>query len=223
MPTSEAKAELALGVDAGLGRRAKEGRRSYARRLALGAAALVPSALAAVVLPATPSAAAPKNVTISFVAVVAESRCAGFNVAPGDTVTGSYTYDSKTKDTQPDPAIGDDPTTTSGYGFRVDLGSFTAQSDPDAVNFFIEIVNDLSGGDNCMIRSYKNISSGPFIDLISWVLDDPTQKALKNDALPKRAPKLSDWQSPAGLTLENHDGSCFFRANVTSVDTLRNG
>ena len=85
MSTSEAKAELALGVDAGLGRRAKEGHRSYARRLALGAAALVPSALAAVVLPATPSAAAPKNVTISFVAVVAESRCAGFNVARGDT------------------------------------------------------------------------------------------------------------------------------------------
>jgi N-acetylneuraminic acid mutarotase len=179
---------------------------------------------------AQPAQAAP--ITIQFSAEVAVvddfSDLLGGAISVGNTITGEYTYESTTMDSNPLSAVGDYWHTTAPYGISVNAGGFVFSTDPANVGFLVEIVNDdLSPGfatDQYLLRSYNNLplSNGIPVGHIAWQLDDPTATALTSDALPTSLPVLTDWQSLFGLTLEGGTSqfpgaSYFIRAHVTNV------
>jgi len=150
-------------------------------------------------------------------------------IQPGDTVTGTYTYNAAASDTNSLPMVGDYWHTTTPYGVSLNVGGRIFETDPQNVSFLVELVNNHNGRDNYLFRSYNNrrLYNGLYVTYIAWQLDDPTQTALKSTTLAKTAPKLSSWQSLFGLTLEGSDtlsswgGNDFFiRAHVTQAQKI---
>jgi hypothetical protein len=144
-------------------------------------------------------------------------------VAPGDIITGIYTYDSFAVDSNPLEQVGDYRYTTAPNGIRLNVNGLTFATNPADVDFLLELVNDYNNSDNYVVISYNNLFSvsapgSNVSNAIDWQLDDPTQTALASTALPKTAPILTDWQSIFGLTISSDGDQHFFiRANVTSA------
>jgi len=118
-------------------------------------------------------------------------------INPGDIITGYYCYESTTPDSNPFDSVGDYWHYSSPYGIFLSVGGFNFQTDPDNVQFLVEIVNDNAGLDAYVVHSYNNlsISGGTIVEHISWQLDDSTQMVLTDTILPTIAPNLDDWQS----------------------------
>jgi hypothetical protein len=122
----------------------------------------------------------------------------GGRINVGDTITGHYTFDSDTPDTDWNGGSASDMVgrywhRTPPYGISLNAGGFVFQTDPDNVNFLIEIVNDYR--DNYGLISDRN---APLYDNVIvnciWVqLDDYPGTALLSDALPATPPVLEDW------------------------------
>ncbi len=150
----------------------------------------------------------------------------------GDVILGMYTYESSTPDSNVLPTVGDYWSSTAPSGIRLSANGLTFRTDPNNVNFLVEIVNDHFYRDNYLLRSYTNLplSDTVAVDHIAWQLDDPTATALSSEALPNGPPILADWQSLFGLTIEGHDlntGDQFYsderffvRAHVTNAALL---
>ena len=163
-------------------------------------------------------------ITIDIAAEIAEVDDLGGllegQVNVGDTITGSYTYDSATPDSNPLETIGNYEHFNAPYGVSLSVGGFVFQTDPDNVNFLVTILNDNNGSDDYTFGSYNNLplSNGVGVSFISWALDDYTATALSSDALPTTPPVLEDWESIAGLTITyGPKGSSMIRGHVTSA------
>lgn len=186
----------------------------------------------------TPEIAAQEssNITIKITAEVAYvddySNLLGGAIQVGDIISGEYTYDSATADSNSLPTVGDYWHDTAPYGIMINAGDFVFETDPNDVHFLVEIVNDHGNPprDNYLLRSYNNlpISDEVKVDHISWQLDDPTLTALSSEELPTEPPNLEDWTSIFGLTITGcvpdpyFPQDCgydefFIRAHVTSV------
>ena len=144
-------------------------------------------------------------------------------VAPGDIITGFYSYNSFAVDSNPLPEVGDYRYTTAPNGIRLNVVGLTFGTDPANVDFLLEVTNNYENLDNYNLISYNNLfavsAMGQFVmNMIEWQLDDPTQTALSSAALPRTPPVLSNWQSIFGLTIWS-TGDDFFliRADVTSA------
>jgi hypothetical protein len=148
-------------------------------------------------------------------------------VAPGDVITGIYTYDSFAVDSNPLSQIGDYYYSTAPNGIRLNVNGLTFATDPRNVNFLLELVNNYQDSDNYIVISYNNFFSVSatgmsVMNIIDWQLDDPTQTALSSTALPRNAPVLSNWQSIFGLSISSDgDNHFLIRANVTSAVRTR--
>ena len=96
----------------------------------------------------------------------------GGQIAIGDIITGSYTYDTSTPDSNPLSTVADYVHSSPPYGVSLSVCGFTFQSDPDNPYFLIEILNDHTGMDGYLFRSYKNLPlpNGLEVDHISWQL-----------------------------------------------------
>ena len=144
-------------------------------------------------------------------------------VAPGDIITGIYTYDSFAVDSNPLPEVGDYSYTTAPNGIRLNVNGLRFGTNPANVDFLLEVVNNYQNLDNYVVISYNNLfavsAMGEFVtNTIDWQLNDPTQTALSSAALPRTPPVLSNWQSIFGLTISSMgDDSFLIRANVTSA------
>lgn len=141
-------------------------------------------------------------------------------VGVGDIITGWYTYESTTPETNPSPNVGDYEHFVSPYGIFLSVGGFDFQTDPANMNFLVEIIDDsISGGlhDSYIVRSYGNLplSNGASVDHISWILTDSSASALSSDALPTTAPILDEWQSVFGLRLHGERAGYIIDATVT--------
>ncbi len=115
----------------------------------------------------------------------------------GDIITGSYTYESTTPDSNPLPFVGDYWQSDPASGISLNAGGFEFKTDPADIKFLVEIGDNSQSGDDYYISSYNNV---PFRDVvavnqISWHLGDPTGTALSSIALPTTAPVLDDWDS----------------------------
>jgi hypothetical protein len=138
----------------------------------------------------------------------------------GDVITGTYVYESTTPDTNSLPTVGDYRHTTAPFGITLDAGGFVFRTDPNNVDFVVEIANDhgIPPRDNYLLGSSRNIFDisvppapiGPTFNQIGWQLDDPTHAALSSEALPTVPPVLRDWQSIFGLTIDSDTGGAFF-------------
>ena len=99
--------------------------------------------------------------TVSFTATVATvddplgQVC--FGIAPGDVITGTYTYDSKAKDTNSDPTVGDYwyYSAPDGITIRAGDGSETSSA-PSGTQFLVELVN--RDTDNYLPVSYTHLT-----------------------------------------------------------------
>ena len=202
------------------------------RLLAVSLVAFMVSVLGSIT-PQQAVAASDNPITIAITATVAEvddyANLLGGAIQPGDTITGTYTYNAATSDTNSLPTVGDYWHTTTPYGVSLNVDGRVFETDPQNVSFVVELVNDYTGRDNYLFRSYNNrrLYNGLYVTYITWQLDDPSQTALKSTALPRTAPKLSSWQSLFGLTLEGSDtlsswgGNDFFiRAHVTQAQKI---
>jgi len=163
-------------------------------------------------------------ITIEIAAEIAEvydiSGLLEGNVNVGDTITGSYTYDSTTPDSNPLETVGDYWHFSSPYGISLSVGGFVFQTDPDNVNFLVSVGNNHLGDDNYLLRSYYNLplSNGVWVEHISWHLVDYSATALSSTDLPTTPPVLEDWESIGGITIRyGPKGSSMIRAHVDSA------
>ena len=129
----------------------------------------------------------------------------GNNIHIGDTITGTYTYDSTGIDSNPLTGIN---LTVSGFDFK---------TDPFSVDFTLEVANNYIGADYYTVSSYSNLplSDGTPVQFIVWWLYDPTGTALSSDAMPLTAPDLSRWNY-SDLHI-SHDRDFGIGATVTSA------
>jgi len=141
------------------------------------------------------------------------------NISVGDTITGTYTYESTTLDTNPSPYVGAYEHFASPAGIFLSVGGFDFTTDPTNVDFLVEVVNNYPSGDYYLVRSYNNLalSNGTLVDHISWQLDDSTATALSNIDLPTSPPILDDWQAGNHLRLHGERFGYIVDAHVTSA------
>jgi len=140
----------------------------------------------------------------------------------GDTITGSYTYESTTPDSEPALKVGDYWHYALPAGVSLTVGGFEFRTNPSNVSFLVEVVNDYPTGDDYGYISYNNLplSNGTLVDYISWHLHDTTGTALSSDSLPATAPKfLSQWQYN-DLILEGEHSGYGIDATVTSAEVI---
>jgi hypothetical protein len=165
--------------------------------------------------PSASAATDPTRVTINLTAVVdIVDGSPPPGIAPGVVITGSYTYNPKTKDINPLVGVGDYVHNQQPYGIQLNMGDFSVQTDPENVDFQIEIVNDYNGSDNYTLISFNNTAG---VDIIHWQLNDPTQAALSNANLKKTAPVLSSWEQPSQLDVIGEDDAYLIRSHVTQA------
>ena len=143
------------------------------------------------------------------------------NITPGDIITGTYTYDSDTADSNPSSTVGDYWHYNSPFGISLNVGGFDFKTDPTDVEILIEVINNSTSGelhDGYGVLSYNNspLSNGVPVDMVSWWLRDNTANALLSDALLITAPVLDNWEQPWGLRLES-DRRFMVNADVTSA------
>lgn len=181
-----------------------------------------------------------ESITINITAEVATvddmGNTLGGAIEVGDIITGQYIYESTTLDTNLSATVGDYWHNTSPYGISLEVNGLFFATDPEDVQFLVEIVNDhyyQGGWDNYLLRSYNNLPlpGGIIVDHISWQLDDPTATALSSDALLIDPPILEDWQSIFGISITGFipdpffpfpwfENEYFIRAHVTSAIIL---
>ncbi|MHC4084688.1 MAG: PEP-CTERM sorting domain-containing protein [Planctomycetota bacterium] len=139
----------------------------------------------------------------------------------GDIITGSYSYDSDTPDSSPSSSLGTYRHYTPPYGINLSVGGFVFQTDPDNVDFILQVSNNNipSWVDNYVLRSYHNLplSNWVEVDHISWQLNDYSGAALSSDALPIIPPVLGDWENNYLLISLGYLGESGIQARVTSA------
>jgi len=143
-------------------------------------------------------------------------------IKPGDIITGAYTYDTSTPDSNPIPEVADYLHHAAPCGISLTVGGFDFKTDPANVDFLVEIINDSTSGglyDAYGLISYNNLTlyNGASVDEISWWLTDTSATVLSCTELPTTAPVLDDWQSIYGLRLDGVKDAFHISAHVTSA------
>jgi len=143
-------------------------------------------------------------------------------ISPGDTITGTYTYDLLTADSEPLGYGGLYEHDNPPAGISLHGGGFDFRTDPDNVDFVVAILNDYPpfAKDQVWMTSYNNLplSNGLAVDSISWQLDDPSATALDSTALPGGPLILDDWLLNPLLIHGPSRGACFgISAHVISA------
>jgi hypothetical protein len=126
-------------------------------------------------------------------------------VSVGSKISGTYTYDTNTPDTNPVIDVGDYLHYTSPCGVSLTVGGITFKSNLDNTMFKLGVTNGNPGiaRDSYGIRSFYNslILDGIQVDELSWALLDFSGTALSSADLPTTAPVLSDWGNDNTLYL----------------------
>jgi hypothetical protein len=115
-------------------------------------------------------------------------------ITAGGAITGTYTYDLTTPDSNPLGEVGDYEHRSAPSGIRMSVGGHDFTTDPGNVNFLIETIDNY-GGDAFLLVSYNNLFplEGIIFTNISWTLGDDTENAFSSASLPTTAPNVLDW------------------------------
>ena len=147
----------------------------------------------------------------------------GGQISIGDIITGSYTYDTSTRDTNPASSVGDYQYWSAPYGISLSLNGIVFATDPGNVNFLIELLDDHTGMDAYALRSYNNLSlsNGVWVDHISWVLVDYSRAALSSTKLSAEPPVLDNWPYDWGLRIHfGYKGGSLIQTKIDSVTVV---
>ncbi len=137
------------------------------------------------------------------------------SITNGTPFEGYYVFDTSAASENPDSTVGDYRYTTSAFGVTVKAGNYVFRSNPDHVNFLIELVNR-TNDDHYLFRSYNNVCSQPLlVDHISWQLDDTTGTALTSASLPPTPPVLASYTQIFGLMISG--GGCPYGFSIRGV------
>ena len=145
----------------------------------------------------------------------------------GDIITGTYDYESTTYDSNPSQTVGLYRHSSSPFGITLNAGGFVFRTDPNNVDFLLQILNDFDDPprDIYSLISYNNIFdlSVPSVEInrISWQIIDFTYAALSNDALKTKPPYLDDWQTLNSLiiiSISTTGEQFYIQAYVTSAN-----
>jgi hypothetical protein len=172
----------------------------------------------------------PTRITMQLTAVIATvddgHNLLGGSIEVGDTITGTYVYDSTIEDTNAAPTVGDYWHSTSPYGIFLEINDIEFETDLSDVDFLVEIANNhgTPARDNYLLRSYNNEDMAPdvAVDHISWQLDDYTATAISSIELTTSPPVLADWTSNYGITINGYlisdDTQTFYiRGHVSEI------
>jgi hypothetical protein len=155
----------------------------------------------------------------------------------GDIINGTYIYESITEDTNTSSEVGDYRHATAPFGITLEANGILFRTDPDNVDFLVEICNDHHNShDAYLLRSYNNLfditvplgdPSFPWSrdNHISWQLDDfishTALASTAGTALPTMPPVLSDWPhnflTISSQQIFGESQHFFISADVTSV------
>ncbi|MBL7153308.1 MAG: PEP-CTERM sorting domain-containing protein [Phycisphaerae bacterium] len=141
----------------------------------------------------------------------------------GDPVSGEYVYEADPGPGNTKSGVRDYWFRSGPYGINLTVGDFTIQSDPDNLEFLIEILNDWRGEDAYGVRSYNNLplSTGLAVDMINWQLLDYSGTALSGTSLLSEAPVLSDWPDHSGMRISlGYKGSLTLGTRISSVTVV---
>jgi hypothetical protein len=141
-------------------------------------------------------------ITIEIEAVVDNVWDGGYylegKIGPGDTIRGTYSYNSDMPDSATEPWLGEYEYSQHPYGMILGVGDFRFETAPEDVDFIIYVSNDRLSpkGDiyNIVSKSNLPLSNGTPVESIWWQLNDNTGSALSSDALPTTFPFLNDWE-----------------------------
>ncbi|MBN1846854.1 MAG: PEP-CTERM sorting domain-containing protein [Sedimentisphaerales bacterium] len=159
-------------------------------------------AVTMVILGAFPSRGRASLIEIAITAEITAVQDSGGlldgNVNAGDTITGSYIYDSEAIDTEPsNPYKGLYKFTQSPYGISLATGGFLFKTDPSNVDFTIGVINDKPPliNDIFGLDSDNNLPlhNGVPVRFISWQLDDLSGQAISSINLPIAGMDIEDW------------------------------
>ena len=141
----------------------------------------------------------------------------------GDVITGTYTFDTLTVDSEPAPDSGKYEFAPGVAGMSFVVNNLTMTSNQNAATgaYSIEIFNHL-GSDGYHVRSFVNLplTSGASLQEISINFFDPTGTALNSDLLLNAAPDLARYEySDINGYGRSADGLNFFnfQAKVNTV------
>jgi hypothetical protein len=146
----------------------------------------------------------------------------GGQIHINDTLTGTYTYDTSTPDSNPsNPAVGDYYHYSAPCGVSVTINGFNFRTDPNNIEFEVYIYDAQNSYADCYaFDSYHNspLPDGTLVERINWQITDSTGTALSSDALPTTTPNLDDWDMDGGLFIfgPGHWGFAI-SADITSV------
>ena len=136
------------------------------------------------------------NLSAEIIAVEDPDALLNGQLAGGDIITGSYTYNSDTPDTNPLTTVAGYEHFSPPYGITLYGGGFVFQTDPENVDFFVQIDNNHYGSEDGYFLSSENnlpLHDGIYVNGISWQLNDYSGTALSSVALPTTPPVLEDW------------------------------
>lgn len=151
------------------------------------------------------------------------------DIQPGDTITGTYTYDPTIEDSNSAETVGDYRHNSPPYGIFLEIQGHEFKTDLSNVDFLMELVNDhgTSPKDNYLLRSYNNAQLSPDVSVehISWQLDDSGADALTSTELTTEPPVLSDWTSTFGISIsgyqtDNEGNTFLIRGHVSEVSRV---
>jgi len=147
-----------------------------------------------------------------------DGYCLEDQIHVGDIITGWYTYDTATPDTNPSTNGADYWHYSPPCGIFLTVGGFEFRTDSANVNVLIEIVDNYPPDDDYLLRSYNNLSlsNGSLVDHISWWLYDPTGTALSSDDLSTTPPVLENWNLN-DLTIYGERVGYLIHGHVTSA------
>jgi len=142
----------------------------------------------------------------------------GEDIKIGAAISGTYSYDSGTPDSNPFERYGTywqyDP-----FGIMLDVGGHIFRSRHGDTKLLLEITND-NPHDDYFLRSYNNarLANGAPVDSISWHLLHRAGTALSSDSLLADAPALSQWEGNI-LTITG-DRAYGIKGHVESVRVI---
>ena len=106
------------------------------------------------------------------------------DVSDGAPFTGSYTFNLAQPDNDGFPFGATYNHTTAPYGMTVQIGSRVFRTNPDSVDFIIQLLDDYYGLDYYSVNSSHNLDTDSFaVDNIGFRLEDPTLSALNASTL----------------------------------------
>jgi hypothetical protein len=137
-----------------------------------------------------------------------------------DQISGTYKYGTTAVDKNPSLSTGDYEFKSAPFGISLNLDGMIFASNPQNVDFLIEINNDYNGKDSYIINSGNNLplSNGTAVAPIRWELNDNTAIALSNDGLISPDSVWRYWQDKTlAITCRGAGGVLRIEANITDA------